>query len=131
MERRCRIGALAQLARREDFARRGRVHYLAARAVPSQGSTACATAPVPEYTRIKTDRPDLYRMEHRFNDDRVVSYVFLSWNAYGYALPGNGSVWEFEDVLWARKGLHVTTQAFLADQANARQVPGPTAAQSR
>jgi len=58
----------------------------------------------PEFTGIKTDRPDLYRREHRFHDDRVVSYVFLSWNAYGYALPSHGSVWEFETVLWARRG---------------------------
>ncbi len=58
----------------------------------------------PEFTCIKTDRSDLYRREHRFSDDRVVSYVFLSWNAYGYALPSNGSVWEFETVLWARQG---------------------------
>ena len=41
----------------------------------------------PEFTCLKTDRPDLYRLEHRFFDDRVVSYVFLSWNAYGYAIP--------------------------------------------
>lgn len=27
----------------------------------------------PEYTGIKTDRPDLYRREHRFSDDRVVN----------------------------------------------------------
>ena len=58
----------------------------------------------PEFTCLKTDRPDLYRREHRFSGDRVVSYVFLSWNAYGYAIPSNGSVWEFENVLWARKG---------------------------
>jgi hypothetical protein len=58
----------------------------------------------PEFTCIKTDRPDLYRREHRFSDDRVVSYVFLSWNAYGYAIPSNGSGWEFETVLWARQG---------------------------
>ena len=58
----------------------------------------------PEYTSIKADRPDLYRTEHRFYDDRVVSYVFLSWNAYGNMLPRDGSAWEFENVLWARKG---------------------------
>jgi len=58
----------------------------------------------PEFTCLKTDRPDLYRREHRFADDRVVSDVFLSWNAYGYAIPSNGSVWEFENVLWARQG---------------------------
>jgi len=33
-----------------------------------------------------------------------VSHVFLSWNAYGYAILSNGSVWEFETVLWARQG---------------------------
>jgi hypothetical protein len=58
----------------------------------------------PEFTGIKTERLDLYRREHRFADDRVVSYVFLSWNAYGHAIPSNGSVWEFETVLWARQG---------------------------
>jgi len=58
----------------------------------------------PEYTYIEADQPDLYRMEHRFYDDRAVSYVFLSWNAFGYALPDKGSVWEFENVLWARRG---------------------------
>jgi len=58
----------------------------------------------PEFTCLKTDRPDLYRLEHRFFDDRVARYVFLSWNAYGYAIPSTGSVWEFETVLWARQG---------------------------
>jgi tetratricopeptide (TPR) repeat protein len=67
-------------------------------------SFANLTYDSPEYTCIKTDRPDLYRMEHRFYDDRVATYVFLSWNAYGNMLPRGGSVWEFENVLWARRG---------------------------
>lgn len=45
-----------------------------------------------------------YRKETRFFDNRVVTYLFLSWRTWSAKIPQNGSVWDFEALHWSRTG---------------------------
>jgi hypothetical protein len=39
-----------------------------------------------------------------FRNDRFLSYLFLSWEAWPERAPKNGSIWDFENIYWNRTG---------------------------
>ncbi len=56
------------------------------------------------HRRITADNRRLYRCETAFTATSCVSYVMFSWNAFATLIPDNGTVWEFENILWGRSG---------------------------
>lgn len=45
-----------------------------------------------------------YRFETRHLDDRIVTYLFLSWRTWATKTPRDGTVWDFENMYWNRAG---------------------------
>ena len=45
-----------------------------------------------------------YKLDHVFRNDRFLSYLFLSWEAWPERAPKNGSIWDFENIYWNRTG---------------------------
>jgi len=41
-----------------------------------------------------------YRQDVAYTDDTVTLYIALSWNLYPTRIPADGTVWDFEQVLW-------------------------------
>ena len=58
----------------------------------------------PGHRRVLPEDVGKYRFENIFTDTSVVTYYALSWDLYRDCLPVNGSVWEYENILWGRKG---------------------------
>ena len=54
--------------------------------------------------RIVNDEPELYRTQTQYTDTNVVTYIMIAWDAYPTHIPAKGTVWDFENVLWGRKG---------------------------
>lgn len=51
-----------------------------------------------------TDGARDYRIETRFFDNRIVTYLFLSWRTWAAKIPHDRSVWDFESLRWRRDG---------------------------
>ena len=64
-------------------------------------NTAYTTA---NHTRIMEKDTRLHRAQTIYTDDAVISYIFLSWEAYATVIPENGTIWDFENVYWSRTG---------------------------
>ena len=64
-------------------------------------NTAYTTA---NHTRIMEKDTRLHRAQTIYTDDAVISYIFLSWEAYATLIPENGTTWDFENVYWSRTG---------------------------
>ena len=56
------------------------------------------------HRRIKNDDPSAFRTQTYFTDTSIVTYLMLSWENYATLIPSDGTVWDFENVLWGRKG---------------------------
>lgn len=58
----------------------------------------------PGYRRVLSEDVGKYRFENIFTTNSVVTYYALSWDLYRDCLPSDGSAWEYENILWGRKG---------------------------
>ena len=56
------------------------------------------------HRRIEDKDLSAYRTQTYFTDDSIVSYLMLSWENYATLIPSDGTIWEFENVLWGREG---------------------------
>ena len=54
--------------------------------------------------RIVNDEPELYRTQTVYTDKSVITYIMIAWDAYPTLIPSDGTIWDFENVLWGRKG---------------------------
>ena len=59
----------------------------------------------PDYRNAdKAVRPDWTSVRTAFEQDKVVTYLSLSWEMFALTLPKDGDVWDFESIRWARAG---------------------------
>ena len=56
------------------------------------------------HRRINDSEISAYRTQTLYTDKSVVTYMMLSWDCYATLIPADGTVWDFENILWGRKG---------------------------
>ena len=57
-----------------------------------------------DHRRIQPQDLSAYRTETYYTDDTLVCYMMISWDNYATLIPENGTIWNFENILWGRKG---------------------------
>ena len=64
-------------------------------------NTAYTTA---NHNRITEKDKKFHRSQTVFTDEGVYNYIFFSWKAYATLIPENGTVWDYENILWSSAG---------------------------
>lgn len=58
----------------------------------------------PGHRRVLETDVGKYRFGNVFTANSVITYYALSWDLYRDCLPSDGTVWDYENILWGRKG---------------------------